>query len=425
MGCQHSVKIMREAGLKPDMLFCRSEGELKGDIRKKLSLFCQVHDKNVISMHDVNNIYHVPLLMAEQNVGVNICEKLGFGDRINNLAPVLAGARFLGAGNPDVERLGDWAGLAGRVDSLTAEIRIAMVGKYTGLTDSYMSVIKALTHAAIEAGLQLKIEWIESTDLEPNTRNSDHKRYDTAWKRLRGVDGVLVPGGFGTRGIEGMILAAKYCRESCTPYFGICVGMQVAVIEACRNLLGHEEANSSEFDESTPHPCVLFMPEVSATVMGGTMRLGSRCTIIRDPMNTLAGKVYSGQPVIYERHRHRYEVNSAYVQGLENKGLKFSGQDERGQRMEIIELEDHPFFFAVQFHPEFKSRPNRPSPCFLAFILASGSNLNTRLEEDGGKLNIGAGFEKPVQASKETTNALGESKATGGVAAESEELVGA
>jgi len=242
-----------------------------------------------------------------------------------------------GSQDPYERRLGDWIGLADRVDKLEVTVNIAMVGKYTGLTDSYMSVIKGLKHASIESGFILNIVWLESTDLEPNMKSSDARKYEEAWRKLRSVDGVLVPGGFGNRGIEGMILAAKYCRESELPYFGICVGMQVAVIEACRSLLELEGANSSEFSEMTPHPCIVFMPEHSATVMGGTMRLGSRCTIIKS-QNSLAARIYGGQPVIYERHRHRYEVNTAYVQGLENQGMLFSGQDERGQRMEIIEL---------------------------------------------------------------------------------------
>jgi CTP synthase len=278
---------------------------------------------------------------------------------------------------------------------LTEEVVIGIVGKYTGLQDSYLSVLKSLKHASIEAGLHLVIEWIESTDLEPNMRSQDPAKYDSAWRRLKMVNGVLCPGGFGDRGIEGKALSAKYCRESNTPYFGICLGLQTAVIDFARSELGWEDANSTEFNESSKHPVVIFMPEVSATAMGGTMRLGNRVTIIKDP-DSLAGRVYNRQPVVYERHRHRYEVNPQMVAALESKGLKFSGTDERGQRMEIIELESHPFFLATQFHPEFKSRPMVPSPPFLAFLLASGGKLKERFENDGGGLKVGSGWDRDV-----------------------------
>jgi len=202
-----------------------------------------------------------------------------------------------------------------------------------------------------------------------------------------------VPGGFGNRGIEGKILAANYCRKSGTPYLGICVGLQTAVIEFARAEMGWEGANSTEFDEATPHPVVVFMPEGSTTVMGGTMRLGSRATIIKDP-KSLTQKLYGGKPVIYERHRHRYEVNKVCVPAFESHGLKFTGQDDRGVRMELCELEGHPYYVACQFHPEFTSRPATPSPLFLGLLLASKGALKERLEADGGVLRLGAGFEQ-------------------------------
>lgn len=228
-------------------------------------------------------------------------------------------------------------------------------------------------------------------------RAQDPQRYDSAWRRLKQVNGVLCPGGFGDRGVEGKAASAKYCRESHTPYFGICLGLQTAVIEYARSDLGWEDANSTEFDENTKHAVVMFMPEVSTTTMGGTMRLGNRVTIIRDA-ESLAGKLYGKQPVVYERHRHRYEVNPAHVPALEGKGLKFTGQDERGQRMEIVELPQsvHPFFLATQFHPEFRSRPMQPSPPFLGFVLASVSKLKDRLESDGGSLRIGSGWDRDM-----------------------------
>eukprot|EP00397_Hematodinium_sp_SG-2012_P009979 GEMP01010079.1.p1 GENE.GEMP01010079.1~~GEMP01010079.1.p1 ORF type:complete len:619 (+),score=123.67 GEMP01010079.1:25-1857(+) len=403
---QHSVKLLREAGLKPDLLFCRSEEPLCEDTRHKLSLFCQVQPEHVVSMHNVSNIYRVPLLMAEQNVGQFICTRFKLTAKVNVIQPVLSGVKFRGICDDELEdngdeRLHDWRMMAERVELLSVDVRIVVVGKYTGMQDSYMSVVKALRHASIEAGLHLVLEWIESTDLEPNMRSHDPDAYDVAWRKLKNCQGVLVPGGFGSRGIEGMILAANYCRESNTPYFGICVGLQISVIEAARTLLKLDDANSTEFDEKTKHPVVIFMPEVSTTQMGGTMRLGSRVTIIRDK-DSLAYKLYDQQPVVYERHRHRYEVNPQMVRQLESIGLKFVGQDDRGQRMEIMEYtgkEDppHPFYFAVQFHPELKSRPNRPSPPILGFVLASGGLLDKRLEMDGGSLKVSAGFaRKPV-----------------------------
>lgn len=217
------------------------------------------------------------------------------------------------------------------------------------------------------------------------------QRHDDAWRRLRRSQGVLVPGGFGDRGIEGKVLTAGYCRSSGTPFLGICVGLQTAVIEFARSVLGHANANSTEFAAATPHPVVVNMPEISSTAMGGTMRLGSRATVIGDA-SSLAFRIYGGESVIHERHRHRYEVNEAYVAELEQKGLRFTGRDECGQRMEICELQSHPFFLAVQFHPEFKSRPSRPSPPFLALVLAASRKLETRLKADSGVLRSGAGF---------------------------------
>lgn len=395
--CQHSVKLLREAGLKPDMLFCRSEQPLEEATRRKLSLFCQVPPEGVVSLHDISNIYRVPLLLADQHVGARICRRFNSSGE-HEVAPTLQlEERALAQLGIEAResRLGDWRIIADRVDSFNDEVNIAIVGKYTGLHDSYISVIKALKHAAIEAGLHLSIEWVESGDLEPNAQLLDHKRFDSAWVRLKQANGVLVPGGFGDRGIEGKVRAANYCRKSNTPYLGICVGLQTAVIEFARAELGWENANSTEFDESTPNPVVVFMPEASSTIMGGTMRLGLRATYIKDA-DSLAHRIYGGKPVIKERHRHRYEVNQACVGPLESRGMRFTGQDERGQRMEIAELRNHPFFFACQFHPEFQSRPATPSPPFLGLVLASAKQLDRRLEDDGGLLRVGAGFEKRV-----------------------------
>eukprot|EP00451_Oxyrrhis_marina_P004006 CAMPEP_0204270152 /NCGR_PEP_ID=MMETSP0468-20130131/18311_1 /ASSEMBLY_ACC=CAM_ASM_000383 /TAXON_ID=2969 /ORGANISM="Oxyrrhis marina" /LENGTH=603 /DNA_ID=CAMNT_0051245645 /DNA_START=43 /DNA_END=1854 /DNA_ORIENTATION=- len=385
---QHSVRILREAGLQPDFLFCRCETPVEQGVRKKISMFCQVPEDRVFSLHDVSNIYRVPLLLDGQDIAQAVCQKLQLSHKCVRIPH-----RTLSAEHPSPQSVADWKVLADRVDDVSQEVIIGIVGKYTGLQDSYMSVIKALKHACIECGLHLVLEWIESSDLEPNMRTVDGAKYEASWRKLKSVHGILVPGGFGDRGIEGKVLAAKYARESNTPYLGICIGLQIAVIEFARHVVGWDLANSAEFDDITPNPVVIFMPEVNATVKGGTMRLGSRVTIIKSNQ-CLAYKLYGSQgQVIYERHRHRYEVNPAVVASLESKGLRFTGQDERGSRMEIAELPDHPFYIGVQFHPEFKSRPARPSPPFLGLVLASAGILQTRLEHDRGVLRVGSGYE--------------------------------
>jgi len=396
--CQHSVKLLRQAGLRPDILLCRSEQPLEEATRRKLSVSCQVPPENICSLFDISNIYRVPLLLAEQELGVNICRHFCLDNRemVALTLELSEAALALLPAEVHEPRLLDWRMIADRVDSCQGEVVIAIVGKFTGLHDSYISVIKALKHAAIEVGLHLSIDWVESADLEPNAAAERRAR---AQQRLKSAHGVLVPGGFSDRGIEGKILAAAFCRDSLTPYLGICVGFQTAVIEFARKELGWQSANSMEFDEATPHPVVVFMPEASATVAGGTMRLGSRATVIKDA-DSLAHRIYGGQQIIHERHRSRYEVNTACVPYLESKGLRFTGQDDRGQRNEILELRGHPFFMACQFYPEFQSRPARPAPPYLALVLAAskstsgGSMLERRLEEDGGLLRSGSGFER-------------------------------
>merc|ERR1719171_369220 len=390
---QHSVKLLREAGVKPDCVLCRCEHPLIESTRKKLSLFTQVPKENIISLHDIGSVERVPLLLAEQNVGSMICQHFGLNGFIESVAPTLTlPAAALGPSCME-SRLGDWGVMAERVDNCPKECIISIVGKYTGNHDAYISVLKALKHAAVEAGLSLTVEWVESQELEPNMQQLDAKRFDSAWRRLKSAHGVLLPGGFGDRGMEGKIKAASYCRTSQVPFLGICLGFQAAVIEFARSEVGWESAHSEEFDEGTQHPVVVFMPESSKTQMGGTMRLGSRVTVLRDT-KSMSFKLYGGNPVIYERHRHRYEVNPSCVPAIEAKGLRFVGQDERGQRMEILELPEHPFFFGCQFHPEYKSRPSAPSPPFLGLVLAASGTLEKRIEEDGGYLRLGAGYER-------------------------------
>ncbi len=349
---QHTVKELRAAGLSPDFLVCRAEEPLARETKEKLALFCHVDESHVLSAHDVSNLYRIPLLLEEQNTTVMIAEKLRL--EIPDERPLLE----------------DWRAMAERVDSLDSEVTIAMVGKYTGLSDSYLSVIKALQHSAYKVGAKMNISWVEATLLEPESAESKPELHAQAWADLKRADGILVPGGFGTRGVEGKMLAAQYAREGEVPYLGICLGLQVAVIEFARNVLGLSGANSTEFDEDTPHPAVIFMPEGSRTHMGGTMRLGSRQTNLQTT-ECAAYELYGGEMEIHERHRHRYEVNPDMVEKMESAGLRFAGRDTSGQRMEIIELADHPYFFATQYHPEFKSRPNRPSPPFFGFVRAA------------------------------------------------------
>ena len=322
--------------------------------------FCQVPSHHVLGLHDVTNIWHVPLLLQAQGAPASICQQLG-----------LKGAETV--------NLTVWKNtLADRWDNLEAKVNVAMVGKYTDLADAYLSVTKALQHACLSANRKLAVNWVEASHLEEVTKAEDPSAYKTAWSRLTEADGILVPGGFGNRGVEGMILSANFARKHSVPYLGICLGMQVAVIEFARNVLEMKDANSTEFNAATPFPVVVFMPEGSTTHLGGTMRLGSRRTMLQT-VDCIAAKLYQADQHINERHRHRYEVNPELIDKFEEHGLRFVGRDEEGRRMEIVELEDHPFFLAAQFHPEFKSRPGKPSPCFLGLILAASGKLDNFL----------------------------------------------
>uniref|UniRef100_A0A804K2Q6 CTP synthase n=1 Tax=Musa acuminata subsp. malaccensis TaxID=214687 RepID=A0A804K2Q6_MUSAM len=388
---QHSVRSLRALGLTPNILACRSAKPLEENVKEKLSQFCHVPVSNIVTLHDVTNIWHIPLLLMEQRAD-------------EALIKVLKLKRF--AKEPMLE---EWMRRAEICDTLQDPVRIAMVGKYTGFADSYLSVLKALLHASVACQRKLVVDWVASPDLEKHTEvevclsclpnllfpfgytlvflpkrfgylflTQAPEVHKKAWDLLKAADGILVPGGFGDRGVEGKILAAKYAREHKVPYLGICLGMQIAVIEIARSVLNLPDANSTEFNPDTTTPCVIFMPEGSKTHMGGTMRLGSRRTYFKVP-SCKAAKLHGNASFVDERHRHRYEVNPEMVPEFEKAGLAFVGQDETGKRMEIIELADHPYFIGVQFHPEFKSRPGKPSALFLGLIAASCRQLDSLL----------------------------------------------
>ncbi|KAK1301362.1 hypothetical protein QJS10_CPB12g01087 [Acorus calamus] len=358
---QHSVRGLRGLGLTPNILACRSTKALEENVKEKLSKFCHVPAENIITLYDVSNIWHIPLLLRDQKVH----------------EAILKGLNLLGvAGEPALE---EWTSRAEICDTLHEPVRIAMVGKYTGLSDSYLSVLKALLHASVACRRKLVVEWVAASDLEESTRIEAPDLHKAAWDLLKGADGVLVPGGFGDRGVQGKILAAKYARENDVPFLGICLGMQIAVIEFAQSVLNMQDANSTEFDADTTNPCVIFMPEGSKTHMGGTMRLGSRKTYFQVP-DCKSAQLYGNVKYVDERHRHRYEVNPDMITQLESAGLSFVGKDESGRRMEILELPTHPYFVGVQFHPEFKSRPGKPSALFLGLIAASCGHLEAFLQ---------------------------------------------
>jgi CTP synthase len=355
---QHSVNELRGIGIEPDILVLRSNRPLTEEIRQKIALYGGIAPEAVIFAADAADIYEVPLVLEEEGFAQAVCSRLS-----------------LPVGDPD---LSDWRRLVERIHHLDGSVRVALVGKYVQLHDAYLSVAEALKHAGIHHGVDVEIDWVDSEAADL----ADH---------LRGADGILVPGGFGGRGIEGKIAAARFARESGTPYLGICLGMQVAVIEFARNVAGMVGANSSEFDPETAFPVVDLLPEQRAVEdFGGTMRLGA------DPVHLVEGtrarEAYGDEPVIYERHRHRYEVNPALRDRLEGAGLVVSGRSPNGRLVEVIELPDHPWFCASQFHPEFKSRPTRPQPLFREFIgaVAQRAGAAARETPDGERVVSGA-----------------------------------
>lgn len=338
---QHSVIEMRGLGLQPDIIVCRTPILLDEDLKKKISMFCSIPNTNVISSPNVTNVYSIPLIYHEQKIDEIILNHFQLPiSKIN---------------------IKDWEKLVKITDNLKDEIEIALVGKYVELHDAYISVVESLKHAGYQEGTKIKINWIDSEELERNTTNLKE-----IFKNSRGI---IIPGGFGSRGTEGMIIAAKYARENKIPYLGLCLGMQIATIEFARNVCHLEDANSTEFDPLCKNPIIDLMADQKQIInMGGTLRLGNyECKLKKD---TLAYQDYQNE-LIHERHRHRYEFNNKYRSIFEENGLIFSGINPQADLVEIIELASHPHYIACQFHPEFKSRPNRPHPLFKSFIKAS------------------------------------------------------
>ena len=356
---QHSVKELREIGIAPDILLCRSDKPLSYDLRSKIALFCNVKESAVISAQDVDTIYDVPLAFHEQGLDELIVTQLGFGARASQVD------------------LAQWRDLVGTIrEPSGGETSIAIVGKYVELEDSYKSLREALTHGGVANNVRVSVKWIESEDLMDDDYES----------RLRDFDAILVPGGFGKRGVAGMIRAITYARKSNTPYFGICLGMQTACIEYARNVCSLKDADSTEFDSESPHPVIFKLRDlVDVEELGGTMRLGAwPCNLSSD---SLAHEIYQAEE-ISERHRHRYEFNPAFREQLERAGLVFSGVSPDGKFVEIVELrrDEHPWFLGCQFHPEYKSKPLQAHPLFSSFVRAAFENRmqnETSMDKNG------------------------------------------
>jgi len=336
---QHSVNELRRIGIHPDAVVCRSRDLLSEEIRDKIALFADIDPRAVFSSPDLPDVYLVPEHLAAEGLDAYVCDRLGF-----TTPP------------PD---LSEWNELTDRIGEQHEEVQIALVGKYVKLHDAYLSVHEALKHAGVASGARVRVTWVDA----------EHMSYEEAAGELEQVDGVLVPGGFGSRGWEGKLLACQVARERGIPYLGICLGMHVAVSEFARNVAGLDGANSTEMDPETPYPVIDLLPEQKEIEeLGGTMRLGAQAVELAE--GTRAREIYD-EPVIHERHRHRYEVNNQYRDQLVEQGLVVSGTFQQGRLVEIVELADHPWFVASQFHPEFKSRPTRPAPLFREFVAAA------------------------------------------------------
>jgi len=347
---QHSVRELRGIGISPDVIIARSDHAIGENLREKIALFCDVEPKGVIPLTTTGSLYEVPLLLEAEGLGDHLAKRLEL----------------------DTAQLPDWTeweDLTAREREERPKITVAIVGKYVELQDAYMSVREALRHASLANNVEAEILWLHSAELEKQR----------GWDELEQADGIIVPGGFGSRGIEGKIAAARYARENKVPYLGLCLGMQVMVIEFGRHVLGTEDANSTEFDRSTPHPVIDLLPEQRGIgEMGGTMRLGLYpCDFVE---GTLAERSYQS-PSVEERHRHRYEFNNTYREILAEHGMVYSGLSPDGKLVEVAELSDHPFMIGSQFHPEFLSRPNRPHPLFAGFVHAVAQHQQSQEKE--------------------------------------------
>ncbi len=336
---QHSVRELRSLGIQPDVIVCRSDLPVGEDLRQKVSLFCDVPRQGVVPLLTMPTIYEVPLVLEEAGLGDYVGERLGLPHAARDLR--------------------DWQEWVQRLKEPQGEVEVAVVGKYVELPDAYLSVREALIHAGVAHHVAVRLRWVHSQDLEHHSPEAV----------LAGVDGIVVPGGFGERGVEGKIAAARYARQQGVPYLGLCLGMQVMVMEYARHVLGWEGAHSTEFDPETPYPVICLMEEqLGVTEKGGTMRLGSYPCHLRP--GTRAREAY-GTDLVMERHRHRYEFNNRYRDALERAGLVCSGTSPDGELVEVCEVRDHPFMVGSQFHPEFRSRPGRPHPLFLGFVGAA------------------------------------------------------
>ena len=346
---QHSVKELQSHGINPDMIVARCDEKIPNNVLDKISLFCNVEKDCVIENTTLESLYEVPLMFEEQNVADLVCRKLGLEER-----------------KPDLD---DWRRMVDNIRTAKDHVRIALVGKYVQLHDAYLSVSEALTHAGFENHAKVDIDWIDSETLDPSKLD----------ELFRDVDGIIVPGGFGGRGIEGMIEVANYARTHRIPYLGICLGMQIAAIAFARGVLGYDDANSYEFDPNSQHTIIDFMEDQNDSIRkGGTMRLGAYPCAIRP--NSLLNKYYK-KDLIEERHRHRYEFNNFYRAEFEHNGMLITGTSPDKQLVEAIEFADHPYYVGVQYHPEFKSRPNRPHPLFLGLIESAIAYKKEKTEE--------------------------------------------
>lgn len=368
---------MKDCHTDTCQIACRCDLPIERSTIEKIAMFCQVEPEHVIAVHNVASTYHVPLLLERQGLIDVLRDILQLDVLTLNKALVTKGQNTWRS----------WKALTTSQERFYETVNIALVGKYTNLHDSYLSVIKSLEHSAMACQRKLNLIWIDASHLEKAGSTSNPEQYHKAWHQLCTADGVLVPGGFGQRGTEGMIAAANWARTKPKPYLGICLGMQIAVIEYARNVCGITDGTSAELNPETPHPIVVSMPEIDQVNLGGTMRLGVRPTIFQPgsewsriralySADIIEAESHPNEAAILERHRHRYEVNPGYIEQLTAAGLNFVGKDDRAERMEIVELKDHPWYVGVQYHPEYLSRVLKPSRPYLGFVAASAGVLD-------------------------------------------------